>query len=73
VHWIRERGYLQNKTWEAQRVVFFKWLPPLSPAFGFRSSGSDQSLHSLHTYLGFHLIRFAFYNLLDTQQVIIVN
>jgi hypothetical protein len=31
VHWIRERGYLQNKTWKAQRVVFFSNGCHLSP------------------------------------------
>jgi hypothetical protein len=39
------------------RAVLCKMLPPLSLTFRSRSNVSHQSFHSLHQYLGFHLIR----------------
>jgi hypothetical protein len=34
-----------------------KYVPPLSVALGSRSSAPDESLHSLHKCVSFHLIR----------------
>jgi hypothetical protein len=55
----QEGGILQNKMrLELGLQAFFRKItPPLSPTFRSRSGGSDQSFHSLHRWVGFHLIR----------------
>jgi hypothetical protein len=39
------------------RAIICKIVSLLSVAFGFKSGGPDMSLHSLHRWVGFHLIR----------------
>jgi hypothetical protein len=50
-----------------------KYVPPLFVALGSRSSASDGSLHSLHKWVGFHLIRSQTTKLLKRYRLLVAS